>query len=413
MVFRRAVVVAPALGEAFAGLGEALVAAGLPVEGGAAYARAVAVDPDGWSWRLELGAALSACGKAGAAADEFRAVLARRPDIGAARRGLARALAATGATEQAMAEYREVLALDRTDSQAFGELAALLLDTGDPLAAVELLLPALRRDDDEPALHLQLGRAWMALSEPAKARAAFERASDLDPEGVLGAAGWLEALDRGAADTLSTAYVRALFDGYADRFDGHLQRLGYAAPALIEDAVRRTGGGAGLAILDLGCGTGLAGMALRSFAARMEGIDLSPRMVERAKARGCYDAVRVDEAVAALAGPDGTWDLVVAADVLVYIGDLAPLLAAAVLALRPGGRLVATVERAADAADAANAAGFALGPTRRYAHGAAYLREAAAAAGLDLVLLDECVPRRERQAPVPGLLFVMKRPHTL
>jgi predicted TPR repeat methyltransferase len=153
-------------------------------------------------------------------------------------------------------------------------------------------------------------------------------------------------------------------------------------------------------VLDLGCGTGLGGAAFRDMARRMHGVDLSPRMVEKAAVRGIYDSLAVDDARAALAANRAAWDLIIAADVLVYLGNLVPLLTAARAALRPAGAFAATVE-AADAPEPT------LKPTRRFGHSPAYLRHAAAAAGLAVALLEPAATRTERGEPVAGHVMVL------
>ncbi|HYH22758.1 MAG TPA: tetratricopeptide repeat protein [Azospirillum sp.] len=399
--FRAAAAHDDAPADAHGALGDVLSETARPAEAAAAYARALAIEAR-WAWRVARAEALAAA-DAPEAIHEFRALAGERPDAAAVRRGLGRALARAGRVDEAAAEYREAVFLDPDAPDAAVELADLLTLGGDALAAVELLQPLLRRHGDEPALHLRIGRAWIELREPDKARAALTRARDLDPDDRSGAGALLVALDEGAADGLSDTYVRALFDRYADRFDADLVgKLGYAAPQAIRAAIDRVYGDAptGLRVLDLGCGTGLMAPEVRGMAAHLAGVDLSPRMVEKARARNLYDALAVGDIVGALQADPGAWDLLTAADVLVYIGDLAPVFAGAAAALRPGGRFAATVERL-------DGTGFALGPSRRYAHAPLYIEETAKAAGLRVRLMDNCVPRRERQAPVLGLVFVL------
>lgn len=401
--FRAATACDGAPADAHGALGDVLSEAGRPAEAAEAYARALADEPR-WTWRAARAAALAAS-DAPEAVGEFRALAAERPDAAAVRRGLGRVLARAGRTDEALAEYREAVFLAPDDREAALDLADLLTAGGDALAAVELLQPLLRRHGDDPALHLRIGRAWIELREPDKARASLTRARGLDPDDALGAAAALAALEEGAADGLSGTYVRALFDRYADRFDADLVgKLGYAAPQAIRAAIDRAHGAppAGLRVLDLGCGTGLMAPEVQGLAAHLAGVDLSPRMVEKARARALYDSLAVGDVVEAMRAEPGAWDLLTAADVLVYIGDLAPVFAAAAAALRPGGRFAATVERL-------DGEGFALGPSRRYAHAPHYIVGTAEAAGLRVLLMDDCVPRRERQAPVPGLVFVLGR----
>jgi predicted TPR repeat methyltransferase len=125
-------------------------------------------------------------------------------------------------------------------------------------------------------------------------------------------------------------------------------------------------------------------------------------MVEKARTRGVYDRLAVSEAVAALRQEMDAWDLIVAADVLVYLGDLGPVFTAAAAALRPGGLFAATAERF-------DGDGFVLGPARRYAHAERYIRDQAAAADLSVAVMEPRSPRREKGQPVPGLLFILSK----
>ncbi|WP_247872225.1 tetratricopeptide repeat protein [Azospirillum sp. TSO35-2] len=418
--FQAVVAADPTNGEAWAALADAFggIADGTAAAASAlAFGRAVALDPTGWSWRLSHAEALLRCGNFDAAHAIYAALTAERSDSAPARLGLARCLSATGHKEEALDEFREAVALRPDDRDAALALAEALTEAGDALAAVELLQPLAHRFDDDAAVHQALGRGWLALQEPVKALAALRHARALaDGDDAFAIERLITALEAGEGADLSAAYVRALFDRYADRFDQDLVgKLGYAAPELLRAAVDRLGGpapAAGSRVLDLGCGTGLAGVVFRSLAGHLAGVDLSPRMVEKARQRGLYDALGVGDVVDAMAPGSGdalgAWDLLVAADVLVYIGDLAPVFAAAARALVPGGRFAATVERLPDESPDP----IILGATRRYAHTQAYVRDTAAAAGFTIRLIEPCAPRREKGVPVAGLLFVVERPAT-
>ncbi|MGQ9371432.1 tetratricopeptide repeat protein [Azospirillum sp. A39] len=410
VAFRAALALDPGNAEILGALADTLAAAGRPGEAAAAYAEALARGEERWTWRIGRAEALVEAGAADAAAELFVALAAERPDSAAVRRGLARALVRSGRTADAVAEYREAVFLRPDDVDTAIELAALLIASGGAVAALELLQPLLRRHPEHPRLALEIGRAWIELREADKALQALRRARDHDDEDRLGAAALIAGLEAGALADLTPAYVRALFDRYADRFDTDLVgKLAYRGPALVREAVERVHGGApgGLRVLDLGCGTGLAGVELRPWASWLAGVDLAPRMVEKAAARGIYDDVQVCDVAAALWATPESWDLVAAADVLVYVGDLGPLFQAVAAGLRPGGRFAATAERLEGEG---LALGFALGPSRRYAHTRAHIEGAAAAAGLTPRLMEPCSPRREKQVPVPGWVFVLEKP---
>jgi predicted TPR repeat methyltransferase len=207
---------------------------------------------------------------------------------------------------------------------------------------------------------------------------------------------------------MTEPYVRRLFDQYAGRYDAALtEHLHYRGPVLLRDAVtsaleRLRRPMRFESLLDLGCGTGLAGQVFRPFAARLVGVDLSAAMIARAEAKGDYDRLVVANLAAFLSdeiAKAAKYDLVVAADVFVYVNDLAPVLADIARVLAPRGVVAFTVETHSDA-------GVALLPTLRFAHSEPYLREIIAAAGLKLLALERAAIRTEKGTPVAGLAVV-------
>jgi predicted TPR repeat methyltransferase len=209
----------------------------------------------------------------------------------------------------------------------------------------------------------------------------------------------------GAADPATRdlhAYVRTLFDQYAPRFDRALEDLGYAAPALLRDAITRHGARFG-SMLDLGCGTGLAGAAFRPHVDWLVGVDLSPKMVEQARVKGLYDKLAVADIGQFLAEQrDAAFHLVIAADVFAYVADVPATCAAVARVLAPGGLFGFTVETH-------DGEGAIVGPKMRYAHGEPFIRGAIADAGLALAELTHVSSRTENRVPVPGLLAVARR----
>jgi predicted TPR repeat methyltransferase len=273
---------------------------------------------------------------------------------------------------------------------------------GDYAAAADLFAQAVEIAPDWVAGWFALGEAREAAGDGAGAEEAFARALALDPEDAHGVAPRLAVLRGETPEALPAGYVRALFDDYAPRFDGHLAELGYRAPALVVRALDRSAPGRRYArALDLGCGTGLMGVELRDQVDRLEGVDLSPAMVAEAEKRGVYDRLDTADLIAWLSERVGA-DLTVAADVLVYIGDLAPVFAAVASALSPGGLFAFTVESHAGE-------GFVLGRALRYAHSENGLRRLAAEAGFGVKLIAPAVTRRDAGADVPGLLAVLAR----
>jgi predicted TPR repeat methyltransferase len=207
---------------------------------------------------------------------------------------------------------------------------------------------------------------------------------------------------------MSEAYVRRLFDQYAARFDTALtERLAYRGPAVLRQAVEQAVHAAQRplrfsAMLDLGCGTGLAGAAFAPLADRLVGVDLSPAMVAQAESKQLYDRLATGELAAFLKdelSKGERYDLVVAADVFVYVNDLAPVLAASAQVLAPGGVLAFTVETHPNE-------GVKLLQTLRYAHGEPYIQRALAGAGLTAASIAKAAVRSEKGVPVDSLVVI-------
>ena len=248
-----------------------------------------------------------------------------------------------------------------------------------------------------------LGETLMAAGDSPGAAAAFDRCLTLDAEDALGA-GVRLAILRGEAREMPAAYVAGLFDDYAARFDAHLVgALEYRGPELLRSAIDDVAGASRRfeTFLDLGCGTGLMAEALRGRYDSGTGVDLSPAMLQEAEARGLYQTLTAADAVAFLdQQPAGCFDLVAAADVLVYIGDLAPLFVAVRRTLALDGLFAFSVQ-------AMDGDGYRLGPDMRFHHAADYVAGAAALTGLSVRLCQNVSTRRDAGVPVPGLVFLL------
>lgn len=276
---------------------------------------------------------------------------------------------------------------------------------GDFRAAAELFEQALERAPHWAPAWFALGEARENLGDLDAAARAFRATLAADPADAQGAIARLALIGRGdAPPALPQAYVARLFDDYAPRFDKHLtENLNYRAPALIADALSAVAPGRRfLSALDLGCGTGLMGAPLRERVDRLAGVDLSAAMIAKARERGLYDRLVVDDALAMLGRePPGAFDLIAAADALVYIGDLTLLFAAIGPALSADGLFAFSVETC-------DGDGFKLAPTMRFVHSWSYVEAAAREAGFRPLLIQSASTRREAGADAPGLICVFE-----
>jgi predicted TPR repeat methyltransferase len=258
--------------------------------------------------------------------------------------------------------------------------------------------------------------AWFALGairdqlgDRDAAVAAFAHARDADPDDYHGARLQLARLGSGeAAPAMTETYVRRLFDQYAGRYDTALtEHLNYRGPALLHDAVAAVMRAAGRrmrfgAMLDLGCGTGLGGAAFGANVDWLVGVDLSPAMIDQAKTKGLYDRLTVGDLTSVLAdeiADKTTYHLVLAADVFVYVNDLAPIIFGVARVLAPDGLFAFTVETH-------GGEGVKLLPTLRYAHGETYVRGVLGEAGLVPMHLAKAAVRSEKGVPVDSLVVV-------
>ena len=290
------------------------------------------------------------------------------------------------------------------------EFARDLWLKGDLVAAADLLQQAVELAPGFVSAWFMLGEIRQALGEREAAIAAFRKAREADASDPHGASLRLMRLGAEEVASMPKAYVRALFDQYAPKFESALvDDLGYRGPSLLFKAVLA----ARCAVrkpaffkcgIDLGCGTGLAAAAFAKEVDRFIGIDLSPRMIEKSRATGLYAELEVNDMLEALrAKRDASADLILAADAMVYVADLVPVLKEVNRVLAAGGVLAFTAET--HAGD-----GVVIGEGLRYAHGAAYVRTSLQAAGLGLSRFEELSARNEDNVPVPGLVVVAARP---
>lgn len=278
---------------------------------------------------------------------------------------------------EAAAAYREALAVEPRNSTAWTLYARLLAE-------------AAQATGDQNTTRLAI-----AAYRNARAQGADPATTDYALAG-LGA--------EPAPAVAPPEYVRGLFDSRARDFDRHLcEDLGYSVPEAIAELLTEHHHATPADVVDLGCGTGLCGPLSQPLARSLTGVDISGGMLDLARARGCYDGLMQAEVVQHLLLHPGAFDIAVAADVLVYIGDIGPLFAAAHAALRDGGVFAFSTERH-------DGIGFVLQPSRRYAHATAYIASAAAAAGFSVEAMRPTTLRMEKGAPVAGTLTVLRRP---
>ena len=367
--FERSLELVPGRASTLANLGAARVRAGRHAEAIPALEQALALEPDDLHSHSHLGLAYAALGRHADALACHDRVLAAEPEHAASWLARGEALRFLERHGDALAAFERANAIDPTLAAAWTQRGSILRDQG-------------RLDD---------------------ARRAYETAIANGGNRELNGY-FLAALAGGDIPPQAPAtYVTRFFDEYAGSFDAHLvEMLEYRAPATLAAQIAALGSRRFASTLDLGCGTGLLGPLLRPLSDRLAGIDLSPAMLAQAEARGVYDTLLRDDIVAHLRASDVCHDLVVAADVFIYVGELEPVFAGVARALSADGVFAFTAEALADERDVA------LLPSLRYAHSERHLRELASRHGFTVTSLLRAPLRREQQKDVEGLYVVLR-----
>lgn len=287
--------------------------------------------------------------------------------------------------------------------------AKMLSEEGQFAEAAELQEQALELAPSWRAGWFQLGEYREKAGNRDGAVGAYALVAGDGGEDIFGARLKLAVL--GAAEVPASpesTYAESLFDGYADRFEKALtEKLGYDLPALIAARVAPFGPFA-LAV-DIGCGTGLAGPPMRPFSGRLEGFDISLNMLAKAAEKGVYDhlsradlSLRAEESgLFAPDLPEERADLALAADVMMYLGDLETVFMLMVALVRPGGLFAFSVEAADEA--------YVLQPSLRYAHSQAHVAVLFARHGFTQRHFEQTTLRMDGGKPVFGFVFIAER----
>ncbi|RVU49656.1 methyltransferase domain-containing protein [Rubrivivax rivuli] len=373
---------------------------------------ASAAQPDAWCHRAS---ACSEIGRDTEALDNLARAQALAPLPPAARCLQATLLNRQGRHAKALAVLQALLAEHPALADAELLRGQTLQALGRPDEALAAYRAATAADPALPDAWLHQGVLLAEAGQAEAARAALQRAREAGGDAAL--LDYLSAPLAGSATppVAPAVYLRLLFDPYAESFDEHLvQQLhyrGHEAVVAAAKAAAPAGRPTPLRALDLGCGSGLCGPLLRPWVQRLEGVDLSPTMVRLARNRACYDTVHEAELLQHLrAQPAASADVIVAADVFIYLGELGPVFAEVARVLAPGGCFAFSVEQATESETVLPGVAFVLRRSLRYAHTEAGLRATAAAQGLQVRSAEAVVLRQEQQQPVPGCVMVLQ-PH--
>jgi predicted TPR repeat methyltransferase len=376
----------------------------------AAYRKALDAKPFFAEALNHLGMAYRAQGRLQDAIACYRQSIGVNPGIAQSNSNLGNALLEFGDVNEAIAFCEKAIAIDPQNLEANNNFGAALFVQGRVDDAIGWFRRALEIvPDNADALH-NLGGAYHAQGRYAEALACFQKVVEQQPANAA-ALHMIAAMTGAASERAPDQYVAKVFDDYAEQFDAHLVReLEYHTPELLVGMVREyaTRVGDKWDVLDLGCGTGLAGAAIAPDARSLVGVDLSRKMLEKARVKGIYTRLKQAELLGMTRDEaDASYDVVMATDVFIYVGRLDEVAREAKRLLRDGGLFAFSIEAMPEGESSGQ--GFRLSPSGRYVHAAAYLDALAAANGFHVRSVRPTPIRREQGVPVPGWLLVWER----
>nr|TFG54518.1 MAG: tetratricopeptide repeat protein [Hyphomicrobiales bacterium] len=373
------------------------------------YLKVIEAEPRQFLAQCSLGFVYMLQSRFADAEKHLAASISVEPRIPDAWAQLSVALHQQGRAQEAVSCLDRAIGLQPDNVEMLTNRAVILLDLGCIEQAQATIETALAFKPDFVHAHIIKGNVFAAQKNYEKALMAYDAALAGDPDNPVARENREHTLfSLGRTPRCTPTYMRRLFDAFTDNYDRHmLETLDYRAHLQLRDLANKIpmDKKSALSILDLGSGTGLVGETFKDLAhgGRLRGIDLSPLMNEEAKKRGIYDELILGDLEPYLASPGLPYDLILAADTLIYLGDLAPTFGGAAQRLVPGGHFVFAVE-------AKGEEGWTKTDANRFAHSLSYLRDEAKRQGLEFVEFSDQILRTQDKIPVEGYVVALRKP---
>lgn len=434
-LYQRAMKLKPDSAEVQNNLGAAFASLGRMTEALTCYREAVRLKPDHAESYHNLGYLQASHGDWDQAIASYKEALALRPQYPEALNGLGIVFCCQQRLTEAVDCFQKALALRPVFPEALNNLGNAYLSQGRPTEAEKCFQQTLKEQPNNAQVYSNLGVVYTELNQWKEALNCWERSLACNPNNAqthrnMGHAWNIQgqydkALDcyqhflalssddahirllveamRGESSLseMPSDYVTTLFDSFAPSFDQNLvEQLRYRGPELLRRALEPAPPARSLDVLDLGCGTGLCGVEFQNWSKTLRGVDLSAKMLDKARQRGIYDELLLSDLLTPLQQDVGKFDLILAGDVFVYSGELEPIFQAVSRSLRPGGRFAFTVELL-------EGTGYRLQRTIRFAHSRAYLQSLAAKTSLHANSMNQEILRTEHGQGVPALVVVL------
>lgn len=351
----------------FITLGDGLYARGQLFDAITCYKRAIEIDPKDPAPVNNLGNVYRALGWMQDCETCYRKALEIAPDSSEILNNVGVVCMTQNKIQDAVTFFEKAIKINKTFYQAFYNLGLVFSKAHKTFEAIACHEKVLELKEDHLEAHLSLGSLYGKVKDPERSLEHYTAAKQISPDHPS-AIHMLNALKGDTTSAPPRRYVEDLFDSYSSQFDAHLtQKLGYNAPTLLSKMIKdHKGKDPFRKMLDIGCGTGLSAIELKESCTEIYGLDLSKKMLEEAKKKGIYHKTIYGDAVEYLKQTTESFDLVVAADVFVYMGDLKNFFTQLKSKVSPGAMVAFSTETC-------EGEKFELCASGRYAHSRKYI----------------------------------------
>ncbi len=352
------------------------------------YEKALELNPNSADAHNNLGNILLKMNKIEEALENYAAAVHIKPDFMDAHFNLGLLFYTRNQLDYAIKQFNNVLQLSPNHEKALKKIGDIYLRQENIKKAIEFYQRLLAVNAQDIETFNNLGVAFLTIKETKQAIACFTQALALDPFHAT------------ARNNLAEI-TKSLFENYADHYDQHmLEALHYEAPKLLRSTIDKIVPNTKLTILDLGCGTGLTGMEFRDLATRLVGVDVSPKMLSVAESKHIYDQL-IEANINQLDNISEKFDLIVAADVFVYLGDLYSVFNCCHFLLKKECYFAFTVEALED-----ESINILLQKTGRFAHSKRYLEDLAKQFNFKICIIEKITLRKQDNSSILGYIIV-------
>ena len=400
--FKKALSIKPDYAAAYFCMGNAQKEKGDLEEAIESFKQAIKISPDYSGAYNNMGNALRQNGDLEGAIESFKQALKMQPHDYVAYNNMGIVLDAMGNSDAAMDNYTRAIKIKPKYADAHHNMGGVLSGMGRTEAAIEAYKNALSIRPDYADTYHAIGGVFVKIGDTEAAIEAYKQALNIEPDHVS-SQHLLAALTGQKSVSAPNKYIESLFDNYSSKFEESLiQDLGYRMPKAIAELIWKLKSGAQFSsMLDLGCGTGLVGVELRDICQNIEGIDLSRLMLRQASQKNAYDKLNHTGIVEYLSKATLDFDLFIAADVFVYVGDLAEVFRLIKLHNKCKGWLVFSTEHT-------EKDGFSLEASGRYSHSKSYIESLCAEFKYNLQHFSKVKLRKEGGELLSGGLYALK-----